>query len=68
MELRGTITSGRLVLDEGGTLPDGTRVTVLVRGAGRKKTSKPDALANLPKLAVRTGRDDLAEKHDSRCC
>lgn len=64
MELRGVITSGRLVLDEGISLPDGTKVTVVVDEPKRSRIRKADALTKLASLAVRTGRRDLADSHD----
>lgn len=67
MTLRGTIENGRLVLDDGEGLPNGTRVDVRVR-AGRSKARSnekvADPLAKLASHAVRTGVRDLASEHD----
>lgn len=76
MELRGIISDGRIVIEGGVGLPDGTRVSVRVSPARStrllpKKPSRrgPDAkLANsliaLASLGVPTGLTDLADRHD----
>jgi hypothetical protein len=67
MTLRGTIENGRLVLDDGEGLPNGTRVDVRVRSAGSKARSRSkglDPLAKLASRAVTTGVSDLASEHD----
>lgn len=68
MAFRGTIENGRLVLDDGANLPDGTRVDVSVRASKKRKTSKqsasPDSLGRLGLRAVKTGLSDLADRHD----
>ena len=66
MDRKGTIENGRLVLDDGSTLPDGTRVRVTIGdGAARRKTAKlREPLAQIGRHAVRTGKPDLADEHD----
>ena len=64
MTLRGTIENGRLVLEDGGALPNGTRVSVSVQAATKKKTTKSDPLGRLGRHAVSTGIRDLADEHD----
>lgn len=67
MMLRGTIENGRLVLDDGEGLPNGTRVDVRVRSGKSKRRSdakSPDPLARLASRAVNTGIRDLASEHD----
>jgi hypothetical protein len=69
MTFRGTIQNGRLVLDRGGALPDGTKVEVSVRPDGAKATRRApkadDSLTKLAARAVRTGIRTLADDHDS---
>jgi hypothetical protein len=68
MEFRGVISSGRVVLEAGVVLPEGTKVTVQVNKAARRRTlarkSTTDPLAKLASLAVKTGRTDLADRHN----
>jgi hypothetical protein len=67
MTLRGTIENGRLVLDDGEGLPNGTRVDVRVRSGGSKAAGRSkgvDPLAKLASRAVTTGVSDLASEHD----
>lgn len=68
MTLRGTIQNGRLVLDDGASLPDGTRVEIAVkrpRGAGRAKAKPSDTLGRIASRAVKTGKRSLAADHDA---
>lgn len=60
MTCMGTVKNGAVLLDEGPTLPEGTRVRVepLMPGA------EPDPVDNLPDLAFSTGIPDLASQHD----
>lgn len=65
MSLRGTIENGRLVLEDGARLPNGTKVDVSVRTKKSKRTgAKPDSLLRLASHAVNTGIRDLADEHD----
>ena len=66
MTFRGTIVNGRVVLEAGAAIPEGTTVDVQpVRSRGRssKKPKGADLLA-LTRFAVRTGIRDLASEHD----
>jgi hypothetical protein len=67
VELRGIISDGRLILEDGGTLPEGTRVSVRVTRASAAKPSRPparDPIFDLARIAVDGGRADLSERHD----
>ena len=66
MTFRGIIDHGRLVLEDGSQLPEGSRVEVTLRGSksSRVKKPKPDPLAQLSRHAVATGAPDLADQHD----
>lgn len=68
MSLRGTIQNGRLVLDHGESLPNGTRVEVAVErskgGSRRAKSAPTDSLARIATRAVKTGKKTLADEHD----
>lgn len=77
MELRGIISDGRIVVDGGVDLPEGTRVSLSIRRSTTPAPSrarvakttkrKPDSenpLLRLATLGVRTGRSDLADRHD----
>ncbi|QYK47568.1 MAG: hypothetical protein KF838_12345 [Phycisphaeraceae bacterium] len=70
MLLRGTIQNGRLVLDDGESLPNGTRVEIAVqratKGSRRAKSVPADALGKIASRAVRTGDPSLADDHDDR--
>lgn len=69
MDRKGTIENGRLVLDDGSQLPDGTRVRVKVGdgqdgSARRRPTNVEEPLTRIGRHAVRTGKPDLADEHD----
>ena len=66
MNFRGTIESGRLVLDDGTQLPDGTRVDIAVGTAKRRpaRGTRVDPIALIGTFAVRTGNPSLADEHD----
>lgn len=75
MTLRGRIDSGRLLLESGEQLPDGTVVDVTVRPVKRKAAASAvkkkvhgstpfGSTLDLAPLAVRTGQRDLAREHD----
>ncbi|CAG1010012.1 hypothetical protein PHYC_03782 [Phycisphaerales bacterium] len=67
MTFRGTIENGRLVLEGGARLPNGTPVDVTIRGTARGKARaarKSDPLGSIASRAVRTGVRDLADQHD----
>ena len=58
MTYRGTVKDGRVVLEEGATLADGTPVRV------EPVSPAPDPADNLADEAVATGLSDLAAQHD----
>lgn len=62
MLLEGTVTGGVVVLDEGRTLPEGTRVEVVVKPAAKPVTT----LGSLLELAgtVDDLPADMARNHD----
>ena len=68
MTFRGTVHNGKVILDQGATLPEGTRVEVVpsarVRSKAKRATPKEDPVYRLSELAVDTGISDLAEQHD----
>lgn len=66
MDRKGTIENGRLVLDDGSQLPDGTRVRVTIGdGSNRRRPAKAgEPLTRIGRHAVRTGKSDLADEHD----
>ncbi|MBY0261240.1 MAG: hypothetical protein K2Q20_02795, partial [Phycisphaerales bacterium] len=72
MELRGIISDGRIVVDGGVDLPEGTRVSLSVeplksgrRGKKSQPSTKPtDPLLLITSFAVRTGHKDLADRHN----
>ncbi len=66
MELRGTINAGRIVLDDGRALPEGTRITlrVIKRADTKRSKAKQKLIAKVRATAVRTGISDLADRHD----
>lgn len=67
MLLRGTIQNGRLVLDDGESLPNGTHVEVAVerakRGPRGSKAAPTDALARIAARAVKTGKKKLSVEY-----
>jgi len=66
MTFRGTIENGRLVLDNGSHLPDGTRVDIEVdaRKPRPARCPSPDTLGQITSLAVKTGDKSMADQHD----
>lgn len=69
MELRGVIADGRIVVEGGLGLLDGTRVSISLRrakGGPRRTTARKvtNSLLDLASLGVATGRADLADRHD----
>ena len=70
MTFRGTIVNGRVELEAGVQLPEGTAVKIEALRAGRngKKPArtprKASGLLRLAQVAVNTGIRDLAAEHD----
>lgn len=70
MTFRGTIMNGRIVVTGAVDLPDGTQVDIRpIRSNGRarkpaKRRSRPSALLDLTKFAVKGGPRDGAAEHD----
>lgn len=67
MTLRGVIENGRIVLDDGTSIPDGTHVDITLRRSSKAKRSTRtgvDPLARIARRAVSTGIPDLANEHD----
>jgi len=65
MTLEGTVVNGVVVLDQPGTLPDGTRVDVIAR-APSSTPAPPPTLRSLRKLAgtAKNLPADFAAQHD----
>ena len=63
MSFEGTVQNGVVVLDNGNTLPDGTRVEVTVREASEKKATLHDRLLKLAGT-VDDLPADMARNHD----
>lgn len=67
MTFRGVIENGRLVLEDGARLADGTHVDVTVQKAAKRASRAKigtDSLARLSRRSVSTGLSDLADEHD----
>jgi hypothetical protein len=63
MTLRGRVSSGVVVLEDGAQLPEGTLVTVQPVESP-PKSAEDDALYRLADLAAHTGIPDLARNID----
>lgn len=70
MTFKGTVRNGKVELEAGAELPDGTEVRVQPVSTGGSKARRPkpaaasDAAFRLSELAVPMGVADLAAEHD----
>jgi hypothetical protein len=67
MSFRGTIVNGRVELEAGARIPEGTEVDVEPRSRSARRGSRKPKGANLlalAKLALKGGPKDMSAEHD----